>query len=101
LAVGLVDMGKLMQARRSGAALQPGSALDAQGNETTDARAATLPLPLGGAKGSGLSLLIECLVSLITGNPLLAESLEGTPLGKRHRQNGAVIVIDIARFVEP
>jgi LDH2 family malate/lactate/ureidoglycolate dehydrogenase len=101
IASGILSMGKLMQARRSGAPLPPDSALDAQGNETTDARAATLPLPLGGAKGSGLSLLIECLASLITGNPLLAETLEGTPLGKRHRQNGAVIVLDIARFVDP
>jgi LDH2 family malate/lactate/ureidoglycolate dehydrogenase len=101
MASGIVSMGKLMQARRSGEALPPGTVLDANGQETTDPRAAVLPLPLGGAKGSGLSLLIECLASLLTGNPLLAESLEGTPLGKRHRQNAAVIVLDIARFVDP
>jgi LDH2 family malate/lactate/ureidoglycolate dehydrogenase len=98
---GIVSMGKLMQARRSGEALSPGCALDSHGRETTDPRAAVLPLPLGGAKGSGLALLIECLASLISGNPLLAEALEGTPLGKRHRQNAAVIVLDIARFVDP
>lgn len=98
---GIVSMGKLMQARRSGEALSPGCALDSHGRETTDPRAAVLPLPLGGAKGSGLALLIECLASLVSGNPLLAEALEGTPLGKRHRQNAAVIVLDIARFVDP
>jgi LDH2 family malate/lactate/ureidoglycolate dehydrogenase len=101
MASGVVSMGKLIRARRTGEALAPGTVLDSNGNETTDARAAVLPLPLGGAKGSGLSLLIECLASLITGNPLLAESLEGTPAGKRHRQNGAVIALDIARFVDP
>jgi LDH2 family malate/lactate/ureidoglycolate dehydrogenase len=100
MASGIVSMGKLMQARRTGEPLEPGQALDKDGNATTDARAAAIPLPLGGAKGSGLALLIECLASLITGNPLLAESLEGTPAGKRHRQNAAVIAIDIARFVE-
>ena len=101
MASGMVSMGTLMQARRSGQALPPDSALNSQGEITTDPRAARLPLPLGGAKGSGLALLIECLASLIAGNPLLAEALEGTPLGERHRQNGAVIALDIARFVDP
>ena len=101
MASGMVSMGTLMQARRSGEALPPDSAMNSQGETTTDPRAATLPLPLGGAKGSGLALLIECLASLLAGNPLLAEALEGTPLGERHRQNGAVIALDIARFVDP
>ena len=101
MASGIVSMGRLMQARRSGQPLEPGQALDRDGNPTTDGRAASIPLPLGGAKGSGLALLIECLTSLLTGNPLLAEVLEGTPLGARHRQNGAVIALDIARFVDP
>ena len=34
---------------------------------TTDARTASIPLPLGGPKGSGLALLIECLASLLAG----------------------------------
>jgi LDH2 family malate/lactate/ureidoglycolate dehydrogenase len=101
MASAIVSNGKLMQAKRSGERLQPGLALDKDGNATTDPRAAAIPLPLGGAKGSGLSLLIECLTSLLAGNPLLAESLEGTPLGKHHRQNAMVIAIDIARFIEP
>jgi ureidoglycolate dehydrogenase (NAD+) len=42
--------------------------------------------------------MIECLTSLIVSNPLLAETLEGTAEGQRHRQNGLVIAIDIARF---
>ena len=101
MASGMVSMGSLMQSRRTGKVLPPDSALDAQGNVTTDPRAAVLPLPLGGAKGAGLALLIECFASLLAGNPLLAEALEGTPLGGRHRQNGAVIAFDIARFMDP
>ncbi len=96
---GVVSLGKLMQARRTGEPLAPGLALDAQGSPTTDPRQASIPLPLGGAKGSGLALMIECLASLLSGNPILAEALEGTPAGRRHTQNGLVIAIDVARFV--
>jgi ureidoglycolate dehydrogenase (NAD+) len=96
---GVVSLGKLMQARRSGEPLAPGLALDRDGAPTTDPRAAAIPLPLGGAKGSGLALMIECLASLLCGNPILAEALEGTPAGRRHTQNGLVIAIDIARFI--
>lgn len=101
MASGVVSLGRLAQARRTNETLQPGWALDADGLPTTDAKKAKLPLPLGGAKGSGLALLIECLTSLAVGNPLLAEVLEGTPLGGRHRQNGAMIAIDLGRFVAP
>jgi LDH2 family malate/lactate/ureidoglycolate dehydrogenase len=96
---GVISIGKLAQARRSGETLAAGMALDAQGEPTTDAKAATIPLPLGGPKGSGLALLIECLSSLLAGNPILAEALEGTAKGKRHYQNALVIAIDVARFI--
>jgi Malate/L-lactate dehydrogenases len=94
-------MGKLREAKRTGSPLEEGQALDKNGHPTLDAEAAAILLPLGGAKGSGLSLLIECMTSLVTANPLLAEALERTALGARHRQNGAVIALDLARFVDP
>jgi LDH2 family malate/lactate/ureidoglycolate dehydrogenase len=96
---GVISVGRLAQARRSGERLAEGSALDQHGAPTTDSRAASIPLPLGGPKGSGLALLIECLSSLLAGNPILAEALEGTEKGKRHYQNALVIAIDVARFV--
>jgi len=96
---GVISVGKLMQARRTGEALGAGLALDEEGNATTDPRAAVLPLPLGGPKGSGLALMIECLCSLLAGNPILAEALEETPKSRRHYQNCLVIAIDVARFV--
>lgn len=96
---GVVSLGKLMQARRTGEPLAPGLALDRDGAPTTDPHAAAIPLPLGGAKGSGLALMIECLASLLAANPILSEALEGTPIGRRHTQNGLVIAIDVARFV--
>ncbi len=101
MATSVVSMGKLNQAKRAGSAIPPGWALDKDGSPTTDPAAAQIPLPMAGPKGSGLSLMIECLASLIAANPLLAESLEGTPEGQRHRQNGLVIAIDLARFCDP
>jgi LDH2 family malate/lactate/ureidoglycolate dehydrogenase len=96
---GVISIGKLAQARRKGETLAAGMALDAQGNPTTDPKTASIPLPLGGPKGSGLALLIECLSSLLAGNPILAEALEGTPKGRHHYQNALVIAIDVARFL--
>ena len=101
MATGVVALGKLVQARKAGRPIPEGWALDGNGNPTTDPRAAQIPLPLGGPKGSGLSLMIEIITSLVVSNPLLAEALEGTREGRRHRQNGFALVIDIARFGDP
>jgi LDH2 family malate/lactate/ureidoglycolate dehydrogenase len=101
MGAGLVSMGRLMQARKTGQPIPEGWALDAGGHPTTDPQAARIPLPLGGPKGSGLALLIECLTSLVVGNPLLAEALEATAEGRRHRQNGLALAIDVARFGDP
>lgn len=101
MATGVVALGKIVHAARSGRSIPEGWALDADGNPTTDAKKAVLPLPLGGPKGSGLALMIECIASLVTGNPLIAETLEGTAEGKKHRQNAFLIAIDIAAFGAP
>jgi LDH2 family malate/lactate/ureidoglycolate dehydrogenase len=101
MASSLVSMGLLMQGRAGGAPLPEGAALDANGSPTTDPRRATIPLPLGGAKGSGLAFMAECLASVLTANPILAESLEKTAQGARHQQNGLFIAIDVARFIAP
>jgi ureidoglycolate dehydrogenase (NAD+) len=101
MTTGATSMGSLVQARRDGTQLEAGLAADAQGRPVTDPKLAKLVLPLGGAKGSGLSLMIELLASHLGGNPLLAEALEQTPLGKRHRQNALLLAIDCSRFVAP
>jgi LDH2 family malate/lactate/ureidoglycolate dehydrogenase len=98
MATGVVALGKIVHAARSGKPIPEGWALDADGNPTTDPNKAVLPLPLGGPKGAGLALMIECIASLITANPLIAETLENTPEGQKHRQNAFLIAIDIAGF---
>ncbi len=101
MASAMVPFGKLAQARRTGATLPPGAALDRDGNPTADPAQAEIPLPMGGPKGSGLALMIECLASLLAANPLVAPRLEGEAGARRHRQNGMVIAIDVARFGDP
>ena len=101
MASSMISMGALAQARRTGKPLPPNVVLTADGEPTTDAGTASIPLPLGGPKGSGLGFMAECLSSLLVANPILAESLEKTAASKQHRQNGLLIAIDVARFVEP
>src|SRR5258708_12348666 len=79
MATSVVSMGKLNQAKRTGEAIPEGWALDKDGNATTDPQAAQIPLPMAGPKGSGLSLLIECITSLVASNPLLSDALQVTP----------------------
>ena len=62
---------------------------------------AVTPLPVGGPKGSGLALMVECLTSLVLGNPIAAEVLERTARGERHRQNCLALAIDVGRFGDP
>jgi len=93
-----IPWGKLAQARARNETLPPGAALDAAGRETTDPHAADVPLPLAGAKGSGLALMIECLTSLAGGLPLLAPVLNG--VGPNYNvQNAAAIAVDPAAFL--
>ena len=96
MASSVISMGALMRARATGEPIPEGAALSAKGEPTTDSRKASIPLPLGGPKGSGLALMFECLASLLTGNPILAEAHEGRG---RHKQNAVAIAIDVARFM--
>jgi LDH2 family malate/lactate/ureidoglycolate dehydrogenase len=61
--------GKLRRAERRGESIPLGYALDAQGRPTTDPKAALagVVLPIGGYKGSGLSMLMDILGGLISG----------------------------------
>jgi ureidoglycolate dehydrogenase (NAD+) len=91
-----ISLGKLAQLARNGEPVPPDSAVDKDGVRTTDSTKAVTPLPVAGAKGSGLSLMIEILTSILASNPILADALEGTGNKNRHRQNALVLAIDIA-----
>jgi ureidoglycolate dehydrogenase (NAD+) len=92
-----VALGKIMAARDAGQAIPPGWGVDADGRETTDAREVKAVLPMAGPKGSGLSLMIEVLASVLAGNPLIAVALtEGRDPGG----NGLVAALDPSAFGE-
>jgi LDH2 family malate/lactate/ureidoglycolate dehydrogenase len=69
MACSIVARGKLKYAAQRGEAIPEGLALDSQGRPTTDGAEAFegVVLPMGGVKGSGLSLLMEVLSGVLTG----------------------------------
>ncbi|HET9149921.1 MAG TPA: Ldh family oxidoreductase, partial [Alphaproteobacteria bacterium] len=100
MATSVAASGKIKQAVDSGRAIPPDWALDAKGNPTTDPAAADLLLPLGGPKGSGLALMLECVTSILAGAPALERMLTGKE-PRKHRQNAMAIAIDVAAFTDP
>jgi ureidoglycolate dehydrogenase (NAD+) len=92
-----VALGKIMAAKDAGKPIPTGWAVDGDGRETTDPRAVRAVLPMAGPKGSGLSLMIEVLASVLVANPLISVALTegGDPGG-----NGLVAVLDPSAFGE-
>jgi ureidoglycolate dehydrogenase (NAD+) len=90
-----VALGKIMAAKDAGKAIPNGWGVDATGADTIDATAVKSVLPMAGPKGSGLSLMIEILSSLLIGNPIISASLKGSAEAPF---NGLVMAIDPAAF---
>jgi len=70
LALSVAARGKIVAAEKAGKAIPADWAVDATGHPTTDPKAAlggTL-LPIGGAKGGALALMIEILAAAVTGS---------------------------------
>ena len=95
---GVVANGKIMGAADRGEKIPVGWGLDKDGRDTTDPRAVETVLPLGGAKGAGLSFMIECLSSLLLSNPRIAPDLEDGSIENNPFLNGSVIAINPAAF---
>src|SRR3954469_8680861 len=89
--------GKVMVAAKEGRPIPPGWALDRDGQPTTDARAALAGsmLAMGGTKGAMLALVVELLVTALTG---AAFGFEASSFfvdeGNRPRIGQAFLVID-------
>ena len=99
LSLSEVARGKLMIAAKEGKSIPLGWALDQDGKPTTDPQAGLegSMLPLGGAKGAMLALIVELLVTAVTG---AAIGFEATSFfvdeGNRPRLGQAFLVIDPA-----
>ena len=92
--------GKILLARAEGVSVPVGWGLDSKGEQTTDPNAISTLLPVGGAKGSGLSLMIECLASVMIGNALVAPVLEDPAHRVAPVFNAVVIAVEIGAFGE-
>ena len=98
MATATIALGKIAQHKIRGLPLPEGAALDADGLPTTDAAKAVTPLPMGGAKGSGMSLMFELMTSVLVSNAIVAPFHAKAPGGRKHRQNAAMIALDVAAF---
>jgi (2R)-3-sulfolactate dehydrogenase (NADP+) len=97
MALSEVARGKIMVAAKEGRPIPAGWALDAEGNPTTDARAALsgAMLALGGAKGALLALIVELLCCALTGAAFGFEADSFfEEAGNRPRLGQAIIAID-------
>ncbi|MFD7326254.1 Ldh family oxidoreductase [Streptomyces sp. NPDC059875] len=98
MATATIALGKIRQAKAAGTPLPEGAAATEDGTPTTDPDKAVMPLPLGGAKGSGMSLAFELLTSVLVGAPIFADFHSDNPQGRKHRQNALLIALDPAAF---
>src|SRR5205807_3160758 len=103
MATSQVAWNKVLNARIEGKPLDPGIAVDANGDPTTDAQAAAAGIPLGGPiygyKGYGLAFMIDLLCGAMNGmtfgrhiNHMYEE------LDKPRKIGHLLIAIDPARF---
>ncbi len=102
LSMSVVARGKVIQAARQNQPIPLGWAIDRDGNDTTDPKAALTGsmLPLGGAKGAALALAIEVLSGILSGaasGPHVTSILEEatTPANIGHW----FVAIDVTRFL--
>lgn len=97
LSLSEVARGKLMVAAREKKSIPLGWALDRDGNPTTDPAAGLdgSMLPIGGTKGAMLALLVELLVTSLSGAAIGAEASSFfVEEGNRPRIGQAFLVID-------
>lgn len=91
--------GKIIEAKRAGKAIPDGWALDKDGNPTTDSAKAFegMLLPMGGAKGMGVAMMVECLTGAFTGTePAEHPGVPGLPAAF----GGFLMAIDPYEFTE-
>jgi (2R)-3-sulfolactate dehydrogenase (NADP+) len=104
LSMSVAARGRIMMAARKGEAIPEGWALDAAGRPTTHASAALegTMLPIGGAKGAALALVVELLAAALTGSHYAFEAssffdAEGPP----PHVGQLILMIDPAPFAGP
>ncbi len=100
MATSVASMGKINQARIEQAPIPEGWALSKDGRQTSCADDAMVLLPMSGAKGSGLALMLEFVNSVLAGAPILARMI--TPGADRwHTHNACCVAVNIENYRDP
>jgi LDH2 family malate/lactate/ureidoglycolate dehydrogenase len=96
IACSVAARGHILVAAREGRPIPEGWALDAQGRPTTDAKAALdgALLPMGGHKGIGIAMMVECLAGA-----LAATAASLAPEANRLPSSGAMAVQGAFRWM--
>lgn len=104
IACSVAARGHILIAAREGRAIPSGWALDAKGQPTTDAREALegALLPMGGHKGIGIAMMVECLAGALaaTEASLAAEANQIPASGAMGRQGAFLWMVNPRAFVQ-
>jgi LDH2 family malate/lactate/ureidoglycolate dehydrogenase len=98
MATAVMALGRIAQLKAAGKELPPGVAVTREGDPTTDPKLAAVPVPVGGPKGAGMSLVFEMLASGLAANPIVPAYHSGD---RRHRQNAFILAVDVSAFLPP
>lgn len=90
-----VALGKIMAAKDAGQNIPKGWGVDVNGENTTNPHEVAAVLPMAGPKGSGLSLMIEMLASVLVGNAVIGPVLTNM---KKGGFNGLILAINPEAF---
>ena len=101
MSTSFVARGKIRFAALTGKEIPLGWATDAAGEPTTDAQTALKGSlePIGGAKGSGLSLIVDLLCGVLTGSCLTGEVKTIVDVSGPARTGHIFGAIDVGRFI--
>lgn len=97
LATSVAARGQILLAARTGRAIPEGWAVDAEGEPTTDPKAALAGsvLPMAGAKGYALILGLEILTGILAGGAFAPN------VGSQHSGNGAASIGQFFAAIDP
>ena len=102
MATSTVARGKVILANKKGEKIPLGWAIDEQGNPTTDPAAALLGsvVPFGGAKGSGIAMVIDIICGVMSGSGFGHYMYDATKYPDRSNHTGhSCVAIDISKFI--
>ena len=103
MSMSVVARGKIRYAALTGSKIPLGWGLDADGNPTEDPNEALKGslVPIGGVKGSALSLIIDILCGILTDNCMTGEVKTVTDMSGPAKTGHMFMAINISSFIDP